>query len=73
MEELLRTNDAVLITFLEAILKDADIAYHIADQHMSILEGSLGFLPRRILVEATRIEEARSLIIDAGLEIELKR
>ena len=44
----------------------------VADQNMSILDGSLGILPRRILVESDRIEQARRIMRDAGLENELK-
>ena len=51
MHELVRTNNAVLITAIEALLKSADIPHMVLDQHMSVLEGSLGMLPRRIVVE----------------------
>ena len=50
MIELLRTNDLVLISRVEAILREAGVDFFIADQHMSAMEGSLGFLPRRVLV-----------------------
>ena len=51
MHELVRTNNAVLITAIEALLKGADIPHMVLDQHMSVLEGSLGMLPRRIVVD----------------------
>ena len=51
MRELVRTNNAVLITAIEALLKGADIPHMVLDQHMSVLEGSLGMLPRRIVVD----------------------
>ena len=54
MVEILRTNDLVLITVIELILKAERIAYFIADQNMAAAEGSLGFLPRRILVDWRR-------------------
>lgn len=72
MRELIRTNDSVLLSFAEALMKEAEIAYFIADTNMSIMEGSLGILPRRLLVEDERLEEARRYIIDAGLEHELR-
>ena len=50
MIELMRTNDLVLISRVEAILDEAGLDFFIADQHMSAMEGSLGFLPRRVLV-----------------------
>ncbi|MGN8152400.1 putative signal transducing protein [Agrobacterium sp. 22094] len=72
MRELIRTNDAVLLSFAESLMKDAGIHCMIADQGMSILEGSLGLLPRRFLVEAYRSEQARRILIDAGLADELR-
>ena len=51
MREIVRTNDAVLITAIEALLNGADIRHMVLDQNMSVLEGSLGMLPRRIVVD----------------------
>ena len=72
MKELIRTNDAVVLSFAESLMKDAGIACLIADQGMSILEGSLGLLPRRFLVADEDAEAARRILIDAGLEAELR-
>ncbi|MCX5481230.1 DUF2007 domain-containing protein [Kaistia geumhonensis] len=72
MEELIRTNDMVLISFAESLLKEAGIAYLLADQNMSVIEGSLGVLPRRILVDADALDEARKLMTDAGIGDELR-
>ena len=72
MKELIRTNDVVVLSFAESLMKDAGIGCFIADQGMSILEGSLGLLPRRFLVSEDDEEEARQLLIDAGLEAELR-
>ncbi len=71
MKELLRTNDLVLISAIEAILQEEGIGFFIADQHMSVLEGSAGFLPRRILVLDDEIDEARRILTYAGLAGEL--
>jgi hypothetical protein len=73
MKELIRTNDAVVLSFAESLMKDAGIACLIADRDMSILEGSLGFLPRRFLVADEDAERARRILIDAGLEKELRQ
>ena len=72
MHELVRTNNAVLITAIEALLKSADIPHMVLDQHMSVLEGSLGLLPRRNLVEDDNVARARRLLTDAGLGHELR-
>ncbi len=67
MEELLRTNDLVLISFVEALMRDAGIEALVLDQNMSVIEGSLGVLPRRMLVPSDRIEDARRIMEEAGL------
>ncbi len=72
MVEILRTNDLVLISVVESILKAERIAFFVADQHMAAAEGSLGFLPRRILVAGREAARARRLIAEAGLGKELR-
>jgi hypothetical protein len=71
MEEILRTNDMVLISFVEALLRDAGISPLVVDQNMSIIEGSLGVLPRRVLVDADNVDFARKVLRDAGVGGEL--
>ncbi|HTP91529.1 MAG TPA: DUF2007 domain-containing protein, partial [Xanthobacteraceae bacterium] len=66
MRELVRTNDAVLISAIEALLDSADIAHLVVDQNMSVLEGSIGIFPRRILVDEDELDTARQLLADAG-------
>ena len=73
MEELLKTNDLVLISFVESLLREAGIEPWIADQNMSIVEGSLGVLPRRVMVPADKIETARKLLEEAGVGQELSK
>ncbi|MBS4084270.1 MAG: DUF2007 domain-containing protein [Rhizobiales bacterium] len=72
MHELVRTNDAVLITAIEALLKSAEIPCYVADQNMSVMEGSLGFLPRRLLVAEDDKEDAEKLLEEAGYGYALK-
>lgn len=72
MIEIVRTNDAVLITAIEATLKAAGIHCMVADQYMSVMEGSLGFLPRRVLVPNDDETRARELLLDAGFGDVLK-
>jgi hypothetical protein len=68
MHELLRSNDAVLISFAEAMLRQAGIATMVADQHISVIEGSIGAFPRRLLVSADDAATARRVLTDAGLD-----
>ena len=71
MVELLRTNDLVLISAVRAILAEEKIVVLVADEHLSALEGSLGFLPRRVLVRDAYIARSRRLLVAAGLGREL--
>ena len=72
MKELLRTNDPVLLSYVSALLEEGDIGFIVADTNMSVLEGSIGILPRRILVNECCIADARRLLEEAGLGHELR-
>ena len=67
MVELIRTQNTALVSFVEALLKDAGIAFQVADAH-----GGGIFLPRRILVDREDEEAARRLLTDADLAAELR-
>ncbi len=73
MRELVRANDAVLISAIEALLKGAHIDHMVVDQNMSVLEGSIGIFPRRILVGDDELDAARTLLEDAGFANEIRR
>ena len=70
--ELVRTNDVVLVSAVQALLDAAYIPHLLLDQNMSVLEGSLGVLPRRILVNECCVAAARRLLEEAGLGYELR-
>ena len=72
MRELVRTNDMVLVSAIGALLDGANIDHLVLDQNMSIIEGSLGILPRRILVHADDLGAARQILTEAGLSHELR-
>jgi hypothetical protein len=72
LRELVRTNDLVLISAVGALLDGANIHHVVLDQNMSIVEGSLGLLQRRILVNDEDNRAARQLLTDAGLAYELR-
>lgn len=72
MRELIRTNDMVLVSAVGALLDGADIHHLLLDTNMSVAEGSLGVIPRRILVHEDDANAARQLLTDAGLGHELR-
>jgi hypothetical protein len=67
MRELLRSNDAVLIGFAQSVLRQAGIDCFVADQHISVVEGSIGAFPRRLLVDGKDWQAARGMLTEAGL------
>ncbi len=67
MKELFRSNDLVLLSFIEALFNDAEIDHAVLDGYMSVAEGSIGILPRRVLVAQEQWNQARRVLADAGL------
>lgn len=67
MRALMATNDPVLLSFVESLLKRGNIAHTVLDQHMSLMEGSVGILPRRVLVAEEDWESAAQILIDTDL------
>ena len=72
MREIMRTNDMVLVSAVGALLDGANIHHLVLDQNMSVIEGSLGIIPRRILVHEDDDLQARRVLTDAGLAHELR-
>ena len=70
MKELLRTNDPVRLSFLEALLKDSGIESLVLDHHTSLVEGSIGAIPRRLMVRDHDYHRARSVLAATGEETE---
>jgi Putative prokaryotic signal transducing protein len=64
MKELMRSTDPTLIAFATAMLHGEDIATFALDVHMSVLEGSAGFLPRRLMVLERDLWRARIVLAD---------
>jgi hypothetical protein len=67
MRELLRTNDPTVIAFSTALLRAEDIDCFVLDVHMSVLEGSIGLLPRRMMVADRDLFRARAILKDNGV------
>lgn len=68
MRELMRTNDPVLLSYVEALLDAVDINVAVLDVNMSVLEGSLGILPKRAMVADQHLASAIKVLSDAGLD-----
>ncbi len=69
MKELLRTTDPTVIAFATALLDGEGIDAFPLDVHMSVLEGSIGILPRRLMVRDEDHFRARTVMTDNGIEI----
>jgi Putative prokaryotic signal transducing protein len=69
MQELLRTNDPTIIAFATALLDGEGITAFAIDVHMSTLEGSIGILPRRLMVHGDDLARARRVLVDNGIEV----
>ena len=72
MIEIIRTNDLVLIGFVQSLLEQALIPVLVADGHVSAFGGSIGAFPRRVLIPSDHAAQARRLVRDAGLGAELR-
>jgi len=69
MREVLRTNDLVLLSYAVHVLNEAGIEAHVFDAHMSALEGSIGALPRRLMVEEDEFEAAKRALGNAPITV----
>jgi hypothetical protein len=67
MVELLRTNDPVLLSWLVALLADSKLHAVVLDTHTSVLEGSVGALPRRLMVADSDAEQALRILREADV------
>ena len=69
MKELFSTNDITQFVYAETILNSNDIVSFTLDENISVLEGSIGILPRRLMVLANDYEQALELLEDFGLDL----
>ena len=70
MIELLRSNDLVYLSYIIHLLDEAGIEHLLLDNHMSAVEGSIGAIPRRIMVERNLLARAKMALGNASLTIE---
>ena len=69
MKELLRTTDPTLVAFATALLRAEDITCFDLDVHMSVLEGSIGVMPRRLMVANEELFRARAILRDNDISL----
>ncbi|MBV1867016.1 MAG: DUF2007 domain-containing protein [Marinosulfonomonas sp.] len=69
MKELLRTNDPTIIAYATALLQGEGIDCFPMDVHMSVLEGSVGVLPRRLMVRDPDIFRAERILVDNEIDL----
>ncbi len=62
MKELLRTNNVVRLSWVQALLRDSGIESLVLDHHTSLIEGSIGAIPRRLMVLERDFVRARALL-----------
>lgn len=67
MKEVFRSNDLTEIAFATALLDGEDIEVFQLDVHMSAIEGSIGVLPRRLMVRQEDHFLAAAVLRDNGL------
>jgi hypothetical protein len=66
MQAVIQTNDPVRLSFLAALLRDAGIGCLVLDAHASAVEGSIGAIPRRLVVATHDADRARAVLREAG-------
>ncbi|MGH1578755.1 DUF2007 domain-containing protein [Planktotalea sp.] len=71
MQELMRTNDITLTALVRALLDEAGIPTFELDVNMSVLEGSIGILPRRMMVATRDLDRAMRILADNDVELPL--
>ncbi|MDO9382473.1 MAG: DUF2007 domain-containing protein [Hyphomicrobiaceae bacterium] len=67
MREVLLAQDSVLITFVEALLRDANIEFAVLDRNLHSMHIAPGWAPQRVMVNTEQWERARQVLLDAEL------
>lgn len=70
MRQLLKSTDPTVIAFARALLQGEDIDCFEMDVNMSVLEGSIGILPRRLMVRAEDHDAAVVVMRDNGIALD---
>ncbi|WP_134724428.1 DUF2007 domain-containing protein [Paracoccus luteus] len=67
MKEILRATDPLTLTHAAAVLSGEGIPSFEFDRHMSVLDGSIGILPRRLMVADQDHFRATAILRDMGI------
>lgn len=68
MIEIMRTTNPVDVNYIQALLKDADIFVAVFDDNISVVEGSIGLFPKRVMISGDDINAAREVLRGTELE-----
>lgn len=71
MKTVVKTTNPALLSYVQTLLTDAGIGCEIFDRNISIVDGSIGIFPQRVMVAADDAAQARRVLADAGLGDEL--
>jgi len=66
VKDILHTNDLVKLSWIRALLADSGVESIVLDGHTSVIEGSIGAIPRRLAVSDRDFGRARRVLEDAG-------
>lgn len=68
MQNILKSNDVILISYVQSLLDDHGIGCLVFDENISVTEGSIGLFPRRVMVGDDDVSLAEKALADAGLK-----
>jgi hypothetical protein len=67
MREVLTAHDNVLVSFVEALLREAHVDFVVLDRHLATTQLLAGSVPQRVMVHPAQWQRARDILRDAGL------
>lgn len=68
MREILLAQDSVLVSFVEALLRDAGVEFAVLDRNLHSMHIAPGWAPQRVMVSSDHFDRARRVLIDAELQ-----
>lgn len=65
MIELIRTNDPVFLSWLSLRLEEERVSAIVLDTHTAVVEGSIGAIQRRVMIDEDDLVRARRVLQEA--------